>query len=87
MASAVLSTLYFQLPLVNEKACEIIFHSDHTNNVGRHINNTTGLLNLICLCTKFQSIILYNYHHSTKLYQKISREFVAVCIVTSAQHK
>ena len=27
--------------------------------------------------------ILYNYHHSTKLYH----EFVAICIVTSAQHE
>ena len=27
--------------------------------------------------------IEYNYHHSTKLYHK----FVAVCIVTSAQHE
>ena len=28
-------------------------------------------------------MLLYKYHHSTKLYH----EFVAVCIVTSAQHK
>ena len=31
------------------------------------------------------SVCIYNYHHSKKLYRKI--QFVAVCIVTSAQHE
>ena len=49
----------------------------------------TGFIVVIAITTRClaqKRVIKYNYHHSTKLYRKY-HEFVAVCIVTNAQHE
>ena len=55
-----------------------------------HLNIIDIFLALKLILVQLQSLLqitlLYKYHHSTKPYRKY-HEFVAICVVTNAQHR